>query len=370
MSANAQSVVDTGFDTADGFVTGPINGDAPAAGAFDDVSLSSGDLQVTFSGGQQQQFFDGPSYQAGGTGFLFVNTGGGSAVFTGTSGNTITGGANNGDQNGAISFSQGVTEVSFFGADRANGAATTIDIFDTSGGLLLEDFEIESGSVGDQQFSFSSRELGGLIGEITFDLPGPAANPPYVAAIDTFSATRANTFDDSVNGFASSDGSAPTELDFSLGSNTVAGTVSVDPLVDNVRNFYTFTIEEGETLAAINLLEVIVEADPGENANGDPGFFALIEGSTGTVPETGFDNLGGALFSPSTVGTNLLDAISDGGISGGTGFESIGPGEFTFVIQQTGPEVSNFLIDFEVVPEPSTAALAGLGLLAMLRRCR
>ncbi len=185
--------VSTGFGTEDGFVTGPVNGAAAAPGAFEDVVVSDGTLEVTFSGGQQQQAFDGPSYEQGPSAYLLVNTGPGAAVFTGASGNTITGGANNGDQTGSISFNTGVTEVSFFATNRANGPAATLDIFDIGGDLLLEDFVIDSGAIADQQFSFNSVDLGGLIGEITFDLPGPNANAPYVLAIDTFSATAVPT---------------------------------------------------------------------------------------------------------------------------------------------------------------------------------
>ncbi len=190
-SAFAQSV-SVGFDIGEGFTTGPVNGSAAAAGAFDDVTISSGGFDVTFSGGQQQQSFDGPSYQAGGTGFLFVNTGGGAATFTGTSGNTITGGLNNGDQTGSITFSGlGASTVSFYAADRANGAESLFDVVGTDGTILQDDVSIDSGSVSDNFFSLDASALGGNIGSITFDLPGPAANAPYVLGIDTFSATAA-----------------------------------------------------------------------------------------------------------------------------------------------------------------------------------
>ena len=135
-AVSAQTIT-TEFNTSDGFVTGPINGGEPADGAFDDVTLTEGAFSVVFSGGQQQQGFDGGSYNNGPAGFLFVNTGGGDAVFTGGSGNTITGGANNGDNNGLISFGGfGASAVSFFAADRANGAATTIDILGTDLSLI------------------------------------------------------------------------------------------------------------------------------------------------------------------------------------------------------------------------------------------
>lgn len=189
--ASAQTV-STEFNQSDGFITAPTNGDAAAAGAFDPVTVSNGGFDVTFSGGQQQQMFDGPSYNNGPAAFLFVNTGGGSAVFTGASGNTITGGANNGDSNGLISFGGfGASSVSFFAADRANGANTTLDIFGTDGTLLSDNFVIPSGNVSDNQFSFDANTLGGPIGSISFDLPGPNSNPAYVVAIDSFSATAA-----------------------------------------------------------------------------------------------------------------------------------------------------------------------------------
>ena len=207
--AGAQTIT-TSFDTSDGFVTGPTNGAAAAAGAFAPVTLgSTSAFDVTFSGGQQQQMFDGPSYNSNPAAFLFVNTGPGAAVFTGASGNTITGGANNGDDNGLISFGgPGASSVSFFAADRANGANTTGTVFDTAG-ATLDTFLIPSGNVSDNQFLFTEADLGGAIGAIGFDLPGPAANAPYVVAIDSFSATSAVP--------------EPSSLMLVLGSLAVAG---------------------------------------------------------------------------------------------------------------------------------------------------
>ena len=207
--AGAQTIT-TSFNTSDGFVTGPTNGAAAAAGAFAPVTLgSTSAFDVTFSGGQQQQMFDGPSYNSNPAAFLFVNTGPGAAVFTGASGNTITGGANNGDDNGLISFGgPGASSVSFFAADRANGASTTGTVFDTAG-AELDTFTIPSGNVSDNQFLFTEADLGGAIGAIGFDLPGPAANAPYVVAIDSFSEISAVP--------------EPSSLMLVLGSLAVAG---------------------------------------------------------------------------------------------------------------------------------------------------
>ena len=175
-------------------------------------------------------------------------------------------------------------------------------------------------------------------------------------------------FDDTVNGNASSDGSAPTSLDFSLGSNQVLGTVTSP---SNTRNFYTFSIGEGQILQAITLDAINVTTAAGAASN-DPGFYALVLGGTAETPGTGFANLGGQLYDPSDLGDNLLDQIADGGNSGGTGFTEIGEGDYTFVIQQTGDEVSSFTLDFEVasVPEPSSSSILLLGSALLLGKRR
>ena len=169
---DAQTVT-TEFGTPDGFTTG---GTA-------DVVL---DGLVTFSGGQQQQMFLGGAYNNGPAGYLFINGGGGfnGAASTGDTGSILFGGG-------------GATEVSFHAANLQNGPATSFTSFDVNGNfietLLTQVSSLNSIADDVGEILTFSASGGENIGRIEVDLPGPATpvNPPYVAAIDTFSATIA-----------------------------------------------------------------------------------------------------------------------------------------------------------------------------------
>lgn len=169
----------TQFNVSDGFVTGDFN----------PVTLSDDDLEVTFSGGQQQQMFDLPSYNDNPAGYLFVN-----GPFTGSFGNTTSGDGID-DDAGRIDFNVGVSDVSFFAANRGNGAQVTLSIFGTDDKTVLGTLAITQTSNQDADgallTTISAADYGGLIGSIGVDLPGPAGMPPYVLALDEFSASSA-----------------------------------------------------------------------------------------------------------------------------------------------------------------------------------
>ena len=166
----AQTTVTTEFNAGPDFTEGST-ADAVIGGGL-----------VTFSGGQQRDGFLGAAYNNGPAAYLFINGGGGfnGAASTGDTGSILFGGG-------------GATSVSFHAADLANGAATAFTAIGIDGsnlGTQLTQVSSLSGTDPLEILSFSS--IGGInIDRIEVDLPGPNANPPYAASIDTFSATIA-----------------------------------------------------------------------------------------------------------------------------------------------------------------------------------
>lgn len=194
-AAAAPVEVTTEFNLGDGFATG----------GTDPVTVGG---LVTFAGGQQQKMFDPASYSAGPAAYLFINGGPG---FAGGGASDVVA-ASTGDT-GSITFgSLGASSVSFFAANRGNGAGTAFSVIGVSGdeifsGLIASNNN-NPGLIGqldaaaDQNAGLAGpitlgvpaliellpSDLGGqLIRSIVFDLPGPNANPPYVLAIDGFS---------------------------------------------------------------------------------------------------------------------------------------------------------------------------------------
>lgn len=157
-----------------------------------------------------------------------------------------------------------------------------------------------------------------------------------------------------VNGFANS----------VFNSNNTGGSVGdID--------FFTLVVPDGFRLSAVNLNSLL---------GGDFAFIGFVEGST--IPLSGLDNnadsdAAGTGFGNISNGQLLVDEDSLGNILPDLLTDAALPfdpeaGEFAFVFQNTGANVNDFDLTFEItpVPEPSVFALAGLGLLGAFRRRR
>jgi hypothetical protein len=145
--------------------------------------------------------------------------------------------------------------------------------------------------------------------------------------------STALAWDEAVDGELSADPAAPTPVTFNVGNNTVTGTVRSTAPVD-IRDYITFTIPPGRTLTALRLINY---ADLSGTGQGVTGFHAINAGATSFIPDLTTENnfLGGDHVIPMASGTDLLPELSDGDTAG-TGFTvPLGPGTYTYVIQQT-----------------------------------
>ena len=164
-------------------------------------------------------------------------------------------------------------------------------------------------------------------------------------------------------------------IDGDLSGDYLNPTVVVPAAVDNQllyssvsadREYFTLTINAGEELSAITV-------DSWTSVD-DLSFLAVSAGSTFSTPPTApgpdpTSMLGYAHFGATDLGLDILQAI--GGGPGSQGFSGpLGPGQYTFWAQETGPNAAAATLNFVVTPEPSTALLFGLGLagLAVPRR--
>ena len=174
---------------------------------------------------------------------------------------------------------------------------------------------------------------------------------PFAAA----SAGALTIYDESVSGDLSGDPAAPTALAFDVGSNRVIGSVTTPA---DTRDYLTFTIEAGQSLTGI-LLDAY--------APFDTTFQAINSGATSFIPSGGTSGsfLGSSHLNGGSVGNDVLPLMAALPF-GGIGFTiPLGPGTYSYLIQQTGPEVTQYTLDFQIVPEPGTAALLALGLLGL-----
>lgn len=194
------------------------------------------------------------------------------------------------------------------------------------------------------------------------------------AATLPFSGARAFNWNEGVDGDLSSDGSVPTFVILTEGSNLFTGTMgSLDNGVTIDADVWSFTIAAGYYLTGINL--VAYDA-PSSNIDS---FMALDD--VGTINMTDpSQHLSNGLWTEELDGfgntyTDLLAILDAGPQFGGDGFNGpLGPGTYTFWIQE-GSDQIGYTIDMVMtavpVPEPGSVVLLALaGATMMCRRRR
>jgi hypothetical protein len=183
-----------------------------------------------------------------------------------------------------------------------------------------------------------------------------AAATPALAQFD---------YDEAVSGDLSNDIANPTNLGpTGLGVNSASFSIVDSALPGGDFDVFTFQIQDGQELAEIILADYI----------GLDGlsFIAFQDEATFPVnPNTGdpFAFAGGALFGTDAQGIGN-DILADLLIptAGGSGFVGpVGPGDYTFFVQQTGT-LTEVQLDFVVIPAPASAGLLLVAGLAARRR--
>ncbi len=185
-----------------------------------------------------------------------------------------------------------------------------------------------------------------------------------LSALGMQSANADLIYDEAVAGDLSDDNLAPSLIPLVEGSTIVTGSTTASPLD---RDIFTFTVPTGQELVAV-ILQAYIAGD-------DQSFFAVAEGATIASLLNPAALLGNALIgaTPGAMqGDDVLDDLGALTFPGSTGFSGpLGPGTYTFWIQETTVGIREYALDFQTrsseVPLPSTVLLL-LTACALLRR--
>jgi hypothetical protein len=182
------------------------------------------------------------------------------------------------------------------------------------------------------------------------------------------------SYSETSSGDLSNSNTSPTPLNFGVGNNNVSGTTGSNAQTGIDRDYFTFTIAEGQQLTAILVLDGTTSI-AGRDPENPLSFIGLEAGGALTDPAAPVvgDLLGYTHYGPSLIGSDILDNIGGGlGAQGFTG--PLGPGTYSVWIQEANLGSASYAFDFLVasVPEPSSWAmmLGGFGLIGWSIRRR
>ena len=163
-----------------------------------------------------------------------------------------------------------------------------------------------------------------------------------------------------IDGDISSDPNAPTLLILAVGSNTVTGTT--DNLTGTVdRDYVTFNVPPGHVLTGLTLISF---------APNNLAFASFNAGNTSFVPSgaTAASFLAGIHVDGSMVAGNLMTFFVSSSVTGNSlPAPNLGPGDYTFLMQQTSPLTTSYSLDFILEGSVGTSESTWGGVKALYR---
>jgi hypothetical protein len=161
-----------------------------------------------------------------------------------------------------------------------------------------------------------------------------------LSAALAFPAHAAIVHDEGVNGDISTNPNAPTPIVFAVGANRVIGSVRNGGTPADPRDYLTFTIPPGAMLTPLTLVAF---------APTNIAFASFNSGSTSWIPAFDTDPffLAGIHVNTSAIGLDLMEqfvccAVTSNALPG----PFLGPGTYTFLIQQTNNITTSYTLDF------------------------
>ncbi len=203
------------------------------------------------------------------------------------------------------------------------------------------------------------------VAEAGYAIDGAAATGTSSVTEDDAPINPTFPFVEATQGDLSDDRFNPTDFgQLAEGDNLVTATQQGDSEPGGrERDYFTFEVPVGQVLTQLILVDYI----PGETSGAQAGFMGLAAGSIFDVdPETLAQNqtipemLGGHVYDPTEIGTDLLPEFADGDVFGVTtqGFNlPLGPGVYTLWLNQGG-EASTPTINLKTVPASSLPSIA------------
>jgi hypothetical protein len=180
----------------------------------------------------------------------------------------------------------------------------------------------------------------------------------------------AASYDDNASDLSNIQAS-PTPFTLTLGANSIIGSVGGSNIGGSNQDWIAITVPAG-----MQITSYVNAAYSGNDVQGFTGFQfgSPFVGNPGTAgPYAGYAHFGTGAQNPSiptsTVGVDLLPLMANPSVAqGASGFTPpLGPGSYAFLIQQTNSNTAiSYEFDINVVPEPTSLCLIGLGGLGLL----